>query len=103
MRGWQRVATSVAMYSTRRTYDRPPIALRWPVFFPESRFNGATPTSLAIWPRLNFPSSGNSASSVRIATSKYELQAVIRYEMHLAADVRLQPGTLNQGSHAANH
>ncbi len=68
-----RVATSVAMYNTRRTYERPPDVRRWPDDFPESLFSGATPTSLAISPRLSFPNSGNLARIVLMVTGPVPL------------------------------
>ena len=54
------------MYRVARRSNRPPWMCRRPWVVPESRANGATPTSAAICRRLRRPSSGNSPSSVAL-------------------------------------
>ena len=58
------VATKAAMYRAARTCLRPPHTVRFPLRAPLSRLKGATPTSAAISPRFNAPSSGRSDKRV---------------------------------------
>lgn len=48
--------------------------LRFPRILPLSLFRGATPTKLAIWPRLTCPSSGSKARKVLAVTSPTPLK-----------------------------
>src|SRR5437660_9041581 len=68
MVGLMRMAQRVAMKSGARTAARPPQICREPRHFPLSQLKGATPTSLAISLRFNWPSSGSCASRVNERT-----------------------------------
>ena len=72
------------MYSVARTEARPPQMLRRPRHWPLSRLNGARPTNAAICRRSNWPSSGNSASSVRATTgpTRHAAQQVLAHAPH---------------------
>src|SRR6266851_3020863 len=56
MAGLLRSPATVAIYSTLRTWARPPQIERLPRIFPLSRLNGARPASAAICLRLSIPS-----------------------------------------------
>ena len=56
------------MYRAERTAVLPPHTERLPRNAPLSRFNGATPTRAATWPRFRLPSSGRCVSSVEDST-----------------------------------
>src|SRR5258706_1483054 len=68
MTGLKRVATKAAMNKALRTEARPPQMVRRPLRVPLSRGKGATPTRADICLRPRVPSSGSSASIVRLLT-----------------------------------
>jgi len=56
------------MYKTARPAGLPPQMVRLPRHAPLSRFNGATPTRAATWPRFRLPNSGKCVSNIEDST-----------------------------------